>query len=1092
MTFIKNHQILIISLAIIVIVLSVVGIFLIRKWLKASKSTNKKPITKIVKRAKSVIKTNKIKNNLAELYIFYGDYLAAKDYITKIKPHAQIIDSDELPIIAIDKNNSSLLFANDDLSSLYKLKSKLNLQFYKLNFCIDISNPHFHENSDINEVYKELSKLRLKNFIISFYTSSEHCLSYNNAIGKKTIFKLTSNESINHKVDEAILLKILSSKDDVNDKYNSTKILNQIRKSLKSIYPQLKSIDKEIFLNVGLNIPDNIIAKRDTIFFSSSPKGIIINLVSLLFSFIFIINIFQEIGLKEKVSIKDLKPLSESNSHEIIRETRKKIDDAIFLDALYPKSIKYRYIYEQYADTILKNVILPKYNDSYDLSMVTSFLIFFEYLNNKDINKQTDGMLKIISSFTNLSEKQLEIVITYANRNLKAETIRTVISRANKLYTNRLLVVGEDSESYLSTQGFNAEYLGISNTKRAKFINDIYIKYLYKCTIDNSILDLKNNYIIPIEVNNIFSMYQEQFDTSSKKLCNSSYISSVTKSVSLIFNQEETERKFESFSDMLDHIYYLVKSLEKNANDVTDNGKEQTGSITTSLINYVLNSVVNSTYNKDELPLINPVSKKLYMEFAPNFYSKKILISPIYSKEYIKDNINPISKKFDRLLNNLKNNFNIEPDFMIAIYRSSINNYNSKYIDSYNRMINKLNNDSEFSKNISNKNALNLYLLAMSSKDSSFNSLIEFYTTNTDLVTNESDANPAKKINKLQQFYGKITKFGKQNNTKDENDKSLWAPIDSYFNENDKYLESKSYTEYKEVFKKLNNLIREQGYSNTYKEIKQGYKPLQKVYSDLSEINNPNNNNLYKLLKKHLDVAIDTIKTIAIQDAITKLDNTVNVEYEFINSQFPFNKDSNNIATNEMITKDFDSNGYIYSAFVEQLSPLLSYNKTDDKWYSNDFTTSEQVDYLNKYNKVYLLNKLLWDEKRNPQPIKFEITPIPNKDNDYTFFSIILDKQNYVNSLNIAYSNSMEISYNWNSLESTTITIKFEDGSTDQISYHGKWSILKAIKDANCDQSNICTWEVKHNGKTYPVSFKIESKFLQVLGWQKQGDTDVQ
>lgn len=74
---------------------------------------------------------------------------------------------------------------------------------------------------------------------------------------------------------------------------------------------------------------------------------------------------------------------------------------------------------------------------------------------------------------------------------------------------------------------------------------------------------LKNNYIIPIKVNNIFSMYQEQFDTSSKKSCNSSYTSSVTKSVSLIFNQKESERKFESFSDMLDHIYYLVKSLEK-------------------------------------------------------------------------------------------------------------------------------------------------------------------------------------------------------------------------------------------------------------------------------------------------------------------------------------------------------------------------------------------------------------------------------------------------------------------------------------------------------------------------------------------------
>ncbi|MBK2114966.1 hypothetical protein IB690_06465, partial [Francisella orientalis] len=281
MTFIKNHQILIISLAIIVIILSVIGIFFIRRWLKASKSSNRKPISKIVKRAKSVIKTNKIKNNLGELYIFYGDHLAAKQYIMKIKPNAQIIDNDELPLIVIDKNNPSFVFANDDLSNLYKFKNKLNLQFYKLNFCIDISNTH--ENNNINEIYKELSKLRLKNFIISFYTSSEHYQRYNNAIGKKSIFELTSNENSNN-VDEAILLKILSNKDDVDDKYHNIKILNQIRKTLKNIYPQLKSIDKDVFINFSLNIPDNIIAKRDTIFFSSSPKGIIINLISLLFS----------------------------------------------------------------------------------------------------------------------------------------------------------------------------------------------------------------------------------------------------------------------------------------------------------------------------------------------------------------------------------------------------------------------------------------------------------------------------------------------------------------------------------------------------------------------------------------------------------------------------------------------------------------------------------------------------------------------------------------------------------------------------------------------------------------------------------------
>ncbi|MDE4986611.1 hypothetical protein NAI35_12445, partial [Francisella tularensis subsp. holarctica] len=76
-----------------------------------------------------------------------------------------------------------------------------------------------------------------------------------------------------------------------------------------------------------------------------------------------------------------------------------------------------------------------------------------------------------------------------------------------------------------------------------------------------------------------------------------SYINSITKSVSLILNQEENKRKYESFSDMLDHIYYLVKSVEKNAKDVADDGKKQTSSIKVSLINYVINSVVNPTFN---------------------------------------------------------------------------------------------------------------------------------------------------------------------------------------------------------------------------------------------------------------------------------------------------------------------------------------------------------------------------------------------------------------------------------------------------------------------------------------------------------------
>ena len=125
---------------------------------------------------------------------------------------------------------------------------------------------------------------------------------------------------------------------------------------------------------------------------------------------------------------------------------------------------------------------------------------------------------------------------------------------------------------------------------------------------------------------------------------------------------------------------------------------------------------------------------------------KKIKISPIYSKEYIRDNIDPVTKKFNKLINNLRTNYNIKPDFLIAIYNSSIENYNVKYIDAYNQMINKLNNDDrQFSKNISSKDSLNLYLLSMSSNNASFNNLIQFYSSNTDLIKDDETKDKSKK-----------------------------------------------------------------------------------------------------------------------------------------------------------------------------------------------------------------------------------------------------------------------------------------------------------------------------------------------------------
>ncbi len=80
MSFIKNHQIIVISIVIITLILLVFSAFIIKKWRNLSKSSNKKSLSDIIKQAKALIKSHKIKNKLSELYIFYGDFRSKRLY----------------------------------------------------------------------------------------------------------------------------------------------------------------------------------------------------------------------------------------------------------------------------------------------------------------------------------------------------------------------------------------------------------------------------------------------------------------------------------------------------------------------------------------------------------------------------------------------------------------------------------------------------------------------------------------------------------------------------------------------------------------------------------------------------------------------------------------------------------------------------------------------------------------------------------------------------------------------------------------------------------------------------------------------------
>jgi hypothetical protein len=122
----------------------------------------------------------------------------------------------------------------------------------------------------------------------------------------------------------------------------------------------------------------------------------------------------------------------------------------------------------------------------------------------------------------------------------------------------------------------------------------------------------------------------------------------------------------------------------------------------------------------------------------------------------------------------------------------------------------------------------------------------------------------------------------------------------------------------------------------------------------------------------------------------------------------------------------------------------------------------------------------LWDKDNKPKPISFEITPVESKSENYKFASIFFDTKSYVNSLNVDYTNPVTISYNWSAKGPVSIVIALENGDTAVKNYSGAWSVLKALKDAEC-VNNVCTWNLSYKDKKYQVKFKVESALLDAI-----------
>lgn len=153
------------------------------------------------------------------------------------------------------------------------------------------------------------------------------------------------------------------------------------------------------------------------------------------------------------------------------------------------------------------------------------------------------------------------------------------------------------------------------------------------------------------------------------------------------------------------------------------------------------------------------------------------------------------------------------------------------------------------------------------------------------------------------------------------------------------------------------------------------------------------------------------------------LDSGVESEYSYINNYLPMNLNYSKVLPNDRLISDIGNTGKIFTVFNSRLKPLLEYDTVDDKWDNSSFTSSQEKSYIAQFNKVYSLNKLLWDKDNKPKPITFNITPLKSEGEDYKFASIFFDTKSYVNSLNINYINPVKISYNWSAKGPVSIIV---------------------------------------------------------------------
>lgn len=995
------------------------------------------------KDAKKLISKKGLKNSDCDLHILRtaSKYSDASHLCKSVK----IIELSDNIALALSDNSLSLLIPEKFLSDLEAIRTKLKLSIANINLHYDLSKISII-NSD--SLFSYIGGLKSENLITNIYTSDNESIisSFNQILGKENSFRLEGrSDNEGHEIINFILSKIVKSDESNRTKYACISILNKISPLMYNLREEAEYLNMNAYLfcilNRDANLPSNVdsIIKHPKKHFN--PVSILTNTFSAGFSIIFFINIITELDYINNLTIETYTSKEKYSLDERLKDLQHKIDDALILSEIYPESIKYRQIYREYAEAVVKDKLIPTIKRSKSISELTGLLIYFIYIREHVINENTHKIVSIVNKITDISNDDLLFIIKYASN----KTISQLIIDSTKVIEVDKLSIETNNNEYLVN--YENEYLGISSQNRVNTIYKLLEEKLNKCTTQNLLSLLKDDESIPLGFKSIFSKYQKQID-EKLTMCDSSSMVSIASSISMI-NEFIDEQNVTNFKTLYENILIIIDRLEANGNKLKEKDPQSYAEFhkfLPILVAYTVNAIINSNSDNQFLPLVDNSQKNVPISFTPNFYKNAVSISPIYSKEYLEYKIIPLIEQSKELKDRL-DNYGIHTSYVISFYNEAFKSFIKDYIKNYTRIVKQLVDQSIDVKLISNQDSLNFYLVSMSEDDYPFNIFINYYNKNTYL------------------------------NNIDNKDLLL---INKHFQKNDNFISSDKYKEYQNIFAELKKMIVANGYSDTYEKIKQGYEPLKKVYSYLAEISSIHDNYLYVLLKHHLDIAVEAIENIAIDNALEYLDKEVEADYFYLNSFSPFNTNSQKFISNKKLISYIGNSGSIYLPFEKYLKPILKYNKVKGKWDNSNIKLNKHKELLDHFNKIYSLNHLLLNKDGSPKPLNLEVTPIPSDDKNYIFSSFYIDDKTFVNSLNVDYMKGVNLPYEWAAKDTISIVLKLENGEVIQKNYEGYWSLFKAVKDAKYSDE-VFTWNLNYKGQDYPVSFLIKSDLMDLL-----------